>query len=259
MKKRLVFHWFIPRIITEDVEKYFNLHLNCLKHYADVFDECDIIIAKDIDASENVARVRNNLIETGLKNIHFYEKDNDDSREVNTFVHFCILRLPKQRDEITFFFHNKGLTHKFEQTIIDWNCALYFFNLENVDVIIDAICHNNKKMVSGILLTENDRFGCKYHWVYSGTALWMNNDKIAEYISTNNIVLGPKELHSAEEFFGNICDMSYAHSIGDVFVDSWGDYRDCLNYHIRAIMSEYYVNKFISFRDNIALKNITIE
>ena len=257
MKKRLVYHWYIPNVITEDIEKYLQLHKNCLRYYVNVFDEAVFMFAKDAGVSdETVGKTINDIISIGFKQIRFFVKENDASREANTFMQLCADTLEMYKDDVTFFFHNKGLTHEFSETISDWNAALYYFNLENVDLIINAITQDDEKFTSGILLTNNNRFSCKYHWVYSGAAYWMNNGKILKYLKDNNIELGPEERRSAEEFFGSIFDISHAHSIGNVFVDSWGDYRDFLNYHLRAIIDEESVNRFIEFRNRVALNGI---
>ena len=257
MKKKLVFHWFCPnegmdgntfsntnKRSTPDIVKYFTLHEKCLKRYSHIFDEATIVFAKeDKVTDEQIEALKAEIIRLGLKNVTFVVRDNNANGECDTYRDFVVNE--DDFDGLVFYYHTKGMTHKFEGSMIDWVLALYFFNLEYIDDIETAL---KTHVISGIFKVSDHEDGRDY--IYSGNAFWFDNKKFHEKINAAD----PKLLMInnrwwCEGFAGKVVPSNKAHSIGN-FLTKWDDYKECLD-HIKRCVGEDRTDKFLEFKNEI--------
>ena len=70
MKKKLIFHFYIPD--DWDTHPIINLHFKLLRHYANFFDEVKFILAIDnTEDIDTILKIENGLIDIGFHNVEF--------------------------------------------------------------------------------------------------------------------------------------------------------------------------------------------
>ena len=189
IKKRLVFYFYA---FENYKDNYANkLHLNCLKHYANIFDEVIFVISvDDLENKELILDVELEIIKCGFKDIRFKLHKNNAYREVPTFYDEIVERLDKL-DGITFFGHNKGTTNVQKadaviKSIEAWILGMYYLNLEFISEVEEQLCSDVPRFYGAFLLDARkwDILNVCY---YVGTFYWVNGPKIAVDILTKYV------------------------------------------------------------------------
>lgn len=244
MNKHLVFHFYanehtINDFITE-------IHLRCLKHYADIFDNMTFCVSvDDVKNTDLILEIEHKLLEIQTNgNISFKIVKNDEYRESSTFTNEIVKKLDDE--DMVFFAHNKGTTNILKypkEEIYTWVIAMYYYNLEFIGEVTDAL-YNKKYISYGTFLTQNDEpeHLTKNGWYYNGTYYWINCTKLKEYMYINNIAM-PKmsDRFYAEEFLSNIYGswpLALAASHNSAYL------IDCMDYynHTREYLNWLYPN-----------------
>lgn len=263
MKKRLIYHLFLPSLEkkenfnntnarkTEDIVKMLNLHIACLHHYSKVFDDAIFVIAKESGITDDeVGEIERRIIMCGFHNVNFIVRNNNVSRgEGETYRDFAIG--DKEYDGLTFYYHTKGLTHEFSDSMIDWATALWFFNLEYVNEIETALTDERFNYVTSGIFQVSD-YEDKRNFIYSGNALWYNNKRLQSILSEKpRSVFNIDSRWWCEAFVGKVVPSSMAHSIGN-FTTEWDDYHNAID-HIRRCVDNVRLEKYLEFKNNVAL------
>lgn len=206
MNRKLVFAFYVNGEYEDTIN---NIHFDCIRNYANRFDEADINFILDRDYPENYlldAQRRFSEIFLG-KNISFSMYDNTEYREAVIFRDKIATRL--KDEELVFFAHNKGTTNvkKYDRTqIYTWVTAMYFYSLNFMDEVQQQL-YNGKYYSYGPFLTKNNEreHANKYGWYYIGTYFWINCRKLYQYMKNEEIdVPEMGDRFYAEEFLGNI-------------------------------------------------------
>lgn len=134
MTKRLIYVFYIfDDIKSFDEISMYKVHFNCLKHFANVFNNVQFIISVDdlnntlIDDVKNFA---NDTFKHCEKLDIFVEKNIREHREGKWYIEYVVKKLDVL-DGYTFFAHTKGvqnvhLDNKFPWM---WTTMMYWFNL----------------------------------------------------------------------------------------------------------------------------------
>lgn len=208
--KNLIFYCYIN---NNNIDETTQLHLNCLKMYADIFNGQKIIFIS-VDNDNN----RENIVElfSFLKNptIEFV-KNNPDTRESTHFIES--ISKVDDNDSITFYCHNKGSTHILDESLVYWIHIMYFFNLYNK--LLDNIEYNLKNhIMSGVLRKKAvcEQHGLLSSWHYSGAFFWINMKKIKKIENWRNIKIHrmglefyPSLISSFEDSCCSFCSEDY--------------------------------------------------
>lgn len=209
MRKRLVFYFYLTDELIDS--KVYSIHLNCIKHYSDIFDEMIFVLSvDDVEKSEIVKRFEHKIITLigPACDITFDIHHNDEFRESSAFKKHVVEKLSD--GVLTFFAHGKGITNleKYDETeIYKWILGMYYYNLNYIDEVeFDLL--QKKYMSYGSFLTSNEHdTSTKYHWFYIGTFFWVNNLKIKSYIDFNGVEIPEMaDRFYDEEFLSNIYD-----------------------------------------------------
>ena len=152
MKKRLIFHWFIPnketnvafsntnKRIPDDIGKFECLHLNCLRHYAKMFDTATFVISREKGVSDNMVNlVEKCIVDCGFFNVRFILVENDAHLGECPMWKKLVIENEENFEGLTFYYQTKGITHEFSNSMVDWATALYFFNLNYINEIETAL------------------------------------------------------------------------------------------------------------------------
>ena len=280
MKKRLVFHWFVAnkrnvgtfsntnKRNLRDVERFEALHLNCLKHYSSVFDCATFILAYEPGVTiEDVCELEKKIVACGFLNVRFIVVPNNDFYGECLEWKKIVLENEEHFDGLTFFYHTKGITHEFTNSMVDWTTVLYYFNLEFAKIACEAITNKGSKFVtSGIFLVAGPDDGnthgydVDYHYFYCGNASWLNYERLKAYYDSVGKKLEDYKVEnrwSSESFYAHAIPLEYAHSVGATATGHVDDYKDC-NTHLLSTVGKEAIKGYSDFKYNVALKGITL-
>ncbi len=243
MKLKLVYHLYVPEGPLPEIYKY---HFTCLKYFANVFDECVFVLSMDnIDDIDTIKAIELKLLNiVNYKNVTFNVIQNDSNmREVQTFKTEVLDKL-SGNDDLIFFAHSKGMTNNYNDSLITWICAMYYFSLGDLATMKYRLVGSVVRLFYGPV----SYYGCKsvgtpiYKWMYPGTFYWINMRSLYNYSKTHEFPRIESRCY-AENFPGNLTPLKDAPlhqqlgiSSSDYFYDDAGAEAvyDCYNdfYHI---------------------------
>jgi hypothetical protein len=213
MRKTLVyFHYVTDSHLT-------NLHFKVLKYYANVFDEVKFCISiDDINDTSKIKDIQLRVLDIFSQKpikITFYVYKND-IRFCEALFFYNELSSKLNEYDLVYYAHGKGTqTGKDEQSIIHWFLSMYYYTLNDIQLIENEIGDNGKSMTFSnyLLYNTKDNFQTEsvFSTCYCGTYIWFNGKKIHNYITRNciNIPL-PVDRYYSENFIGNITDEGYS-------------------------------------------------
>ena len=233
MKKRLIFNFYIDENWKENHMN--KIHLYCLKHYRDVFNEMIFMVSlNDTENKELIYDFENHILSLELcPNIQFIIKKNHVFREAKNFYEEIALKL-RYLDGLTFFGHNKGITNYFnpdfnKKDVEKWVTSMYYGCLCDVKEM-ELYLTDCRKLAYGTLLDEISINGVENaewnnslsvwlgerRYFYMGTFFWLNCNMIDYYLQNSNTDI-PKLVDRwyAENFFANIFDSFHCSSFND--------------------------------------------
>ena len=205
IKRRLIFYFYTFNNFIDN--RAIKIHLKCLKHYSNVFDEALFVVSlDDVNNTELIFNTEAELLKLGFKDIHFKVHKNNGYCEAQPFYEEIVRNL-KVLDGLTFFGHTKGVTNYSKEDIniesIDaWLTGMYYLNLEFVPEVEYKMIKDISRFY-GAFLTDN-RDGDGVNWFYSGTFFWLNCQMLYIDEITNEIEI-PTYCHQrgfAESFPG---------------------------------------------------------
>lgn len=189
LKKRLVYHFFIPDNWKE--LETVQIHLKCLKHYSHIFDEAIFVLSlNDVNNKDNANEIQKILLDSGFdKNVTFKIVENTNLYESKTLYEEVTSKMDKL-DGITFFGHSKGIGNElYKQVELDklkvWIYGLYYFSLEFMNEV-RSYMYGIHAITYGPFKTQIDETENKYKWFYSGTFFWINTQKLYDKIAYDN-------------------------------------------------------------------------
>lgn len=235
IKLRLVYYMWIPSDGMKD--DFFDVHFKCLERYANVFDESRFYLAiDDVNDTDKIREIEEKLISIGfVKNVSFtIVKNNPQLREAKVFKTEIADKLA-ELDGLTFFAHSKGtFSHKRfdEKSNLMWVSAMYFFNLEYINEMIWWMTETCSNSYGFFRLYDTTWMShITNTWMYAGTFMWLNCQKIDHYITSNKVKM--PELYDkgyAEDFVGNTTKWSFSSSKGGWIVTLADFYDKCEEY-----------------------------
>lgn len=170
IKHRLIFHFYAFWNWREN--RAIQIHLECLKAFAHVFDEAIFVISVDVVTDKDLIReIEFELIKCGFENVRFIVRQNNNYCEAETFYNDIIKKLDVL-DGLTFFGHTKGITNYSvfkEDSIDNWIIGMYYLSLNFMDEVDTEMIHKARNLYGSFLTKMED---CHYH--YSGTFYWLN-------------------------------------------------------------------------------------
>ena len=230
VKKRLIFYFYIPQTGYKSFSN--EIHLRCLKHYSDIFDEALFLIATQEKSNDSeVMRLEKELIEIfNRQKITFKVVENSYLREAKYFYEEVALKLG-ELDGITFFGHSKGITNissgQFEkETIYRWITAMYYGCLEFMNEVEQSLTDSRnfaygtlldivnikevgQEWLHDILYTDLG----KYSYLYTGTFFWLNTRCLKNFMDNKGISLPViSDRWYAENFLANIVEPRFCSS-----------------------------------------------
>ena len=184
MKKKLVFHFYFgDEWKTNPIVK---IHLNCLRHYCNIFDDVEIVIAVNNPKDKKKTREIKETILRYIDNnrISLIVEENTPLREAKTFYNE-VLNGDEQYNGIIFFGHSKGYSNlngeNNKDAIVEWICGLYFLSLEFADEAYKKLAYGTEKnngVCYGSFLQITDNGMVHSEYPYSGTFYWINVNTI---------------------------------------------------------------------------------
>lgn len=207
IKKRLVFYFYTFENFMDN--RAIKIHLKCLKHYANVFDEALFIISVDnTGESKLIFDTEVELLKLGFNDIHFKIHKNNSYREAQPFYNEIVAKL-NTLDGLTFFGHNKGTTNyengwAVRESIDAWIIGMYYLNLEFINEVETSLLSEPHRFY-GAFLTDARNTALK-SWLYSGTFYWINCLEVWNDATLGNIHLPSSAHHRgfAENFPGSL-------------------------------------------------------
>lgn len=266
MKKKLVFYFYIT---PDFLQRKTNLcHIECLRRYANIFDEAEFILSlDDIHDLEMIHSVENILISLPFNgNISFKIHQNDKFRESIVIKEEVFDKL-KDMNRLVFFGHGKGFTNLdiYEETsMLHWLLGCYYLSLNFMDEVVNMIDSNDKTWLAygsfplvqkrpatlESLSNKDDIYlgRIKYQWCYSGTFFWINTPKLRDIMRIYDIE-EPQifDRYYSEKYLGNVIPYSnngtahkniYLFGNNNMYND--GIAEDCLRFILGDEMNEYY-------------------
>lgn len=257
-KKRLIFSFYAFDGYNDNMA--IKLHLQCLKHYANVFDEAlFVILVDDINNKDLVNEIKKKLIDCGFNDISFKVRKNTGYCEAKTFLDEIVCNM-KYLDGLTFFGHTKGSTNvQNKDAVIEsieaWILGMYFLNLEYIDEVESTLTDMGERFF-GAFLSCFPYSKNKYRQ-YNGTFYWLNCLAIYDDYKSGWIEI-PKSIDNrgfAERFpFTLYKDSTVRYGSHGCFfiIDPDNFYRNSHNL-IKFLLDD--VDRYEQFKNNI-LKNI---
>ena len=238
--KRLVYHLYLYDGCFDS--KIYKLHLQCLHHYAHIFDEAIFVLTLDEVNNENLIKLAKNTILDIFftKDIKFIVRENTTYREAATFFEEIVSKLDKL-DGITFFGHIKGAGNQFNpdvnmDEVYTWVTAAYFLNLEYMWEVEWYLVSSPSFSTYGALKCYWEDVENIHHWLYSGTFFWLNCQRVSGVTKKKNIPIPPlNNRYCAETFCGNILEFDNAESASHNLRLAIGSPNErCMNWYGRA-------------------------
>lgn len=205
MKLRLVYYFYAP---TVEYPLIYDYHFACLKRFSNNFDEALIILAVDNEYDYeyiNSLKCKFLNIFDSIKTITFkVYKNNIYYREALAFKQEIIDTL-KSSDSLTFFAHSKGYTNVFDENLKYWVCAMYYFNLRDINKIKYTLSAELTIFYSYMVIRGSE-VASKYKWHFPGSFYWINCPYLYLEKGDNLPVLSNRWY--AEMFPGSIYELS---------------------------------------------------
>ena len=228
IKRRLVFHFWIPVIKTQFYHDINNIHLECLKRFIDRFNESVFVLACDDIKDDYIDFIKEKIYEMKPKGDLYIKviENNVLLREAITFNDEIMHKLDKL-DGVTFFAHNKGtsrygsLYNKFIggwfEPLLFWITSMYYVSLNDIIEVVRRL-NKMKTYVLGPMLVYNsnesyDFYGIK--WFYSGSFQWIQTQRLYGLLGGTKIDYDPSD---AETFIPSKIPFN------DLFISSMNGY-----------------------------------
>lgn len=163
--------------ITEDVtdSRAYKIHMECLRHFADVFEDAVIVLDKtDTYMRSEMLKVQNDFLGLGIDDIQFKVREQDNTFESQHFYNELLMKL-RHYDNLVFFTHLKGLTNygTFDTENIDeWILGMYYQSLNFIDEV-EYYLSSRDNAFFGSFLVQTDKPNETYLH-YEGCAYWVN-------------------------------------------------------------------------------------
>ena len=218
MKKVLYFYWYVSK---KGWHQIYDLHLENLNRYKDIFDSVNFVISTDEDTDEESINKTIDKLKGVRNDANFIRFRNDkQSRESKFFYDELICNLPSFPENVAIFFaHNKGVDSRYvsSKELKNWINVMYFANLSNKEKISELLVDNNTYTIGTNTIvnynSSNLKFA-KYKWHYSGTFFWLVPKRIYLHIIENGIeVLDNTGRYYAEGFWGTIFPADSEHCV----------------------------------------------
>lgn len=257
---RLVYHFYInDNTLQSELTK---LHFACLKQYSLLFSDVLFVISlDDITRYDLISAVESKLCSLQFRgNLRFKIIKNDPyMREVDTFKSEIFDKL-NDLDGITFFAHNKGTTNNYDDNLMYWIVAMYYFNLNYIEDVLKNLISYNSCIFYGpnpVADTSenkgNQAWNNTYSWVYPGTFYWINTKRAYVQMKNNNIDVLFDNRFAAENFPGNLCKLEKwtAGYPTDFYGINFCDWYHSTKAYIKSMVNETELEKFDNFYNKI--------
>ena len=199
MRKTLVFHLYVSDDYETNIA--YKIHEECLRVFNYLFDNIKITIALDDlnnkDAINWAFQWINNVF-CGFP-MEITVVKNSPYREGSTFKEKV---LNNQEDDLVFFFHSKGITNfanenLVKESIFNWICGIYYFNLYDKSNAIDILETGTKAMCGAFLVLPPKEDVIRYKPFFAGTGYWINLRVLRNLIKCGVV----KDLECSDRFF----------------------------------------------------------
>jgi len=233
IKLRLVYYFWLP---DNGFNEMYDLHFKCLEKFSNIFNESIFFIAvDDINNKETLkvaADIENKLINIGFfKNVTFNIIENNKTlREAKVFKEEISDKLINL-DGLTFFAHTKGIS-TYNVNVENnkaWVAAMYYFNLKFIEEVKYYLCQCMFNSYGFFRCFDKEFDHIKNRWMYCGSFMWLNCQKIHHYINSQNITV--PELYDrgfAEDFVGNVTLWTCSASKGNWLTQKQDMYNKCI-------------------------------
>ena len=163
MKKRLVFAFSVFDGCLDN--RGIKLHLNCLRHYCDVFDEAVFVLTNEDADDGTVLSVKKELTGIPFKDIRIKMSGKSFLYESRVFYDEVVSKFG-ELDCLVFFGHTKGVSNYWKKS----------FAPDNIDT-------------SFLSLTKGDTMLGDDFMYYQGNFFWLNPGRIQWDIAKNKVKL----------------------------------------------------------------------
>lgn len=221
MKKRLIFYWYINK---KGWHWVYDLHVEYLSKYKDIFDSIKFIISKDDDTKqEDVDNTIAKLKEACPNMTYEFFKNDKKSRESKFFYDEIVKKFSQfGTNDAIFFAHNKGVQSVYvkKDVLKEWIKDMYANNLSDKEKITKMleekdVCCIGTHLLKGVVPPQMLRVA-KHKWHYSGTFFWLVPRRIDNYIRSNNVeIVENNGRWYAEGFLATVlpCDDKYVKGV----------------------------------------------
>lgn len=173
MKLKFVYYFYAPK---QEFPLIYDYHFACLKRFNNVFDEVLIVLSvDDITDYDYINSLKIKFIEIFkyTKTLTFKVYKNDYYyREALAFKNEIVDTISTS-DSLTFFAHSKGFTNDFNENLKYWTCAMYYFNLRDIEEVKTNLTTEITVFYS-YLVMRGSEIPTKYKWHFPGTFYWIN-------------------------------------------------------------------------------------
>ena len=200
-----------------------------LKRYADRFDSATFILstAPSIDNIDRVlADYTSYIMSIGFDmDVEFITEPNTQLREADAFHRHFVMDMDRYDGDLVFFGHTKGTTNNANESLMKWICAMYYFSLEDIDMVTDWMVSKRKAFYGFPLIDASDssyhpfEVRPKHKYYYYGTMYWTNPGLLKAYMADDWHKGEIPELfdrYYAEWFPAQCLPMRFAGTFGDV-------------------------------------------
>lgn len=188
ISRRLIFYFY--GFDDYKNNRAIKIHLNCLKHYCEIFDEAIFYISvNDVTNTSLITSIENDIINIGYnKNVKFVVVEDTEYHESLIFYEEVVKKL-QDLDGITFFGHTKGITNYdrgYTQDCVDsWITGMYYLNLEFMEDVENRLIAREGRFYGTFLseigedvINNGSMPTNKNRLMYTGTFFWMNCTQI---------------------------------------------------------------------------------
>ena len=167
MRRNLLFHLYPVK------GSFWDWHLEQLRRFRKAFNGRKIVVVAEDRRSAPFAEVEKRL--KGL-DAEIVRVPNDPARgETRHFLEGLGRLESLDKDELTFYAHGKGVTHRGLKSLImqSWSRSMYFMNLSS-PATIERLLRN--RSAAGCFRQELRHGGSRWH--YSGTFFWFKHSAL---------------------------------------------------------------------------------
>ena len=193
MKKRLVFAFSVFDGCLDN--RGIKLHLNCLRHYCDVFDEAVFVLTNEDADDSTVLSVKKELTGIPFKDIRIKMSEKSFLYESQVFYDEVVSKFG-ELDCLVFFGHTKGVSNYWKKSFapdnIDiWIEGSYYLGLSNIDYMEYCLIklYTPRFYGSFLSLTKGDTMLGDDFMYYQGNFFWLNPGRIQWDITKNKVKL----------------------------------------------------------------------